>query len=400
MKVIKGGVCAPQGFKASSGCCGIKKSKRDDLALLVSSAPCIAAGTFTLNKMRSGSVDLCEDRIKKSSPQAVIVNSGIANACCGKKELVGAQDVSGTAAKKLGLKKEMVLMCSTGVIGKPLPVGKIKKGLGSLVKGLSSKNGTGFSKAIMTTDTVNKEIAIEFEIDGKKVRLGGACKGSGMIYPNMATMLAFFTTDISIEKSALKSAFKESVDYSFNRITVDGDMSTNDTAIMFANSLAGNKCVRKNTKEYLEFKDALTYAAMVLAKKIVLDGEGATRFVRIYVKGAKTEKDASIVARSIANSSLVKTMIAGGDPNWGRVAASIGYSGVDVKKDKVDIYFGKDLVMKNGSETSAPRKRLEKLFKNKEIDIVVDIKMGRHCSWVWSCDLTKRYIEINSEYET
>ena len=267
MKNIPGGVCAPKGFKAASICCGIKKSKRDDLALLASSVPCKAIGTFTTNTMKSGSVILCEERIKKGLAQAVIVNSGIANACCGKKELIDAKGITSDAAKNLGLKKDMVLMCSTGIIGKPLPVGKIKKGIASLVKGLSVKGGRGFSKAIMTTDTVRKEAAIELQIDGKLVRIGGACKGSGMIYPNMATMLAFFTTDIAIEKSALKYAFKEAVSFSFNRITVDGDTSTNDSAIVLANGAAGNKVIKKGTKAYSIFLEGLIYAAMVLAKK-------------------------------------------------------------------------------------------------------------------------------------
>ncbi|MFH1783175.1 MAG: bifunctional glutamate N-acetyltransferase/amino-acid acetyltransferase ArgJ [Candidatus Omnitrophota bacterium] len=400
MKKVLGGVCAPEGFKASSTCCGIKKSKREDLALLVSSTKCMSAGTFTTNKVRSGSVDLCEERLKKGASQAVIINSGIANACCGKKELIDAKDVSAVIAKKLGLKKELVIMCSTGVIGKPLPMPKIKKGLGALVKGLSDKNGTLFSKAIMTTDTVNKEIAIEFEIYGKKVRIGAACKGSGMIHPNMATMLAFFTTDVVIEKTALKKAMKEAVDFSFNKISVDGDTSTNDSVIVLANGLAGNKMIKKGTKEYSIFLDCLTYVAMVLAKKIVLDGEGATRFIRIYVDGAKKKEDAASVANAIANSSLVKTMIAGGDPNWGRVAACVGYSGVDVKKEKVDIYFNKSLVMKNGGGVDVLRKKLLSAFRKKEIDIVVDLKSGNAHSWMWTCDLTKRYVEINSEYET
>ena len=400
MNIIKGGVTAPRGFLAGTAICGIKKSGKTDLALLYSVVPCMAAGTFTTNRVKSGSVVLSIERLKKGMSQAVIVNSGNANCCVGQKEIKDAAEITGLAAKILGLKSEAVLMASTGIIGRPLPVDKIKKGIGGLVKDLSVSNGTNFAKAIMTTDTVHKEIAVKIDIKGKVVKIAGAVKGAGMICPDMATMLAFFTTDAAIEKEALKQAFKESVYDSFNRITVDGDMSTNDSAIMFANGAAGNSVIKKNTRDYAVFLNAVKFAARELSRKIILDGEGATRFIEIIVKGAKTEKAAELAAKRIANSSLVKTMIAGGDPNWGRIAAAIGSSGADVNPWRMDIYFNRVPVMKNGAGTNASRKLLLNIFKKKEIEIAVDLKSGNKSSRVWTCDLTEEYIKINAEYET
>ena len=400
MKYIKGGVTAPKGFLAGAASCGIKKSKRPDLALLVSQEPALCAGTFTTNKVRSGSVDLCEERVKKGKVSAVIVNSGNANCCAGKSELEDASGITALVAKNLDLNKEAVLICSTGIIGRPLPVNKIKRGIGSLVKDLANNNGSRFSKAIMTTDTIHKEAAIEIKIGGKTVRIGAAAKGSGMICPSMATMLAFFTTDAAIEKMALKEAFKEAVADSFNRITVDGDMSTNDTAIVLANATRGNKIIRKDSPDYFRFLNGLKFIATQLAKKIILDGEGATKFVEVAVKGAKTQSDAEKVARHVADSNLVKTMIRGGDPNWGRVAASVGSSGVNIKQKKLNIYFGKTLVMKNGRGAKVSRSLLLDIFKKKEIDITIHLKSGKASSKIWTCDLTEEYVRINAEYET
>ncbi|MCX5692859.1 MAG: bifunctional glutamate N-acetyltransferase/amino-acid acetyltransferase ArgJ [Candidatus Omnitrophica bacterium] len=400
MKIIKGGVTAPKGFLAGSVSCGIKKSGKTDLALLYSTALCMAAGTFTTNRVKSGSVVLSMERLKKGISQAVIVNSGNANCCVGKKEIKDAEEITGLAAKKLAIKNESVLMASTGIIGRPLPIDKIKKGIGSLIKNLSRSNGTNFAKAIMTTDTVYKEIAVKINIKGKIVKIAGAVKGAGMICPDMATMLAFFTTDAAIEKKALKQVFEEAVYDSFNRITVDGDMSTNDSAIMFANAAAGNSVIKKNTKPYAVFLNAVKFAAKELSRKIVLDGEGATRFIEIIVKGAKTENAAELSARRIADSNLVKTMIAGGDPNWGRIAAAVGSSGADANPWRMDIYFGRVPVMKNGTGTNASRELLLNIFKKKEIEIVVDLKSGSKSSRVWTCDLTEEYVKINAEYET
>jgi glutamate N-acetyltransferase/amino-acid N-acetyltransferase len=400
MKIIKGGVTAPEGFLAGATSCGIKKSGKTDLALLFSETPCVAVGTFTTNKVKSGSVVLCMERLKKGKSQGVIVNSGNANCCSGKKEIKDAMEITEALSSRLGVKKGLMLMASTGIIGRPLPVEKIKNGLDRLLDGLSANNGTNFAKAIMTTDTVHKDVAIRVDIKGRTIKLAGAVKGSGMICPNMATMLAFFTTDALIEKSALKSSFKQAISESFNKITVDGDMSTNDSAFILANGLAKNKIIKKDTLDYPIFLKALKFVAGELARKIVLDGEGATRFVEIIVKNAKNEGVAEKIARHIATSSLVKTMIAGGDPNWGRIAASAGSSRADINKDKLDIYFGKILVMKNGVGRSVPRDLLSGVFKKKEIEITVDLKSGNKDSKIWTCDLTEEYVKINAEYET
>ncbi len=400
MKIIKGGVTAPKGFLAGSISCGIKKSGKQDLALLFSRVPCKVMGMFTTNRIKSGSVALSIERLKKGSGQAVFVNSGNANCCVGKKEIRDAREITSLVARILGLKRDSILIASTGIIGRPLPVDKIKKGIKGLVEDLSVSNGTRFAKAIMTTDTAHKEIAVKINIKGKEVKAAGAVKGAGMICPNMATMLAFFTTDAVIEKEALKQAFKESAHDSFNKITIDGDMSTNDSAIIFANGMAGNSVIKKNTRDYAIFLDAIKFVTKELSRKIVLDGEGATRFIEIIVKGAKTQDDAGLVAKRIANSSLVKTMIAGGDPNWGRIAAASGSSGADINPCCMDIYFGKVLVMKNGAGVNVSRELLLDIFRKKEIKIIIDLKSGKHTDRIWTCDFTEEYVRINAEYET
>jgi len=400
MKIIKGGVTTPKGFLAGTVSCGIKKSGKRDLALLYSKVLCIATGAFTTNKVKSGSVVLCIERLKKGISQGVIVNSGNANCCVGKKEIKDAREITDAISAKLEIKKDLMLMASTGIIGRPLPVDKIKKGLNRLIKDLSKSNGTNFAKAIMTTDTVYKEIAVKINIKGKVVKIAGAVKGAGMICPDMATMLAFFTTDAAIEKEALKQAFRGAIYDSFNKITVDGDMSTNDSAVMFANAMAGNKIIKKNSKDYTVFLEAVKFAARELSRKIVLDGEGAAKFIEIIVKGARTENAAGLAARRIANSSLVKTMIAGGDPNWGRIAAAVGSSGADVNTRRMDIYFGNIPVMKNGAGVNVSRGLLLNIFKKKEIKITVDLKSGKFSNRVWTCDFTEEYVKINTEYET
>jgi glutamate N-acetyltransferase/amino-acid N-acetyltransferase len=400
MKIIKGGVTAPKGFLAAAVSCGIKKSKRNDLAFIYSKIPCVTTGVFTTNRVKSGSVVLSMERIRKGAAQAVIVNSGNANCCVGEKEILDAKAITEIVSDRLELKQDSVLIASTGIIGRSLPAGKIKKTIPLLLKDLSKANGHKFARAIMTTDTVPKEIALEMDIGGRTVVLAGAVKGAGMIHPKMATMLAFFTSDIAIEKRALSSAFKEAVSGSFNRISVDGDMSTNDTAIILANGLAGNVIIRKGSVSYRDFLNGLKFVAEGLAKKIVLDGEGATKFIEIIVKGARRDIDADRIARRIANSSLIKTMIAGGDPNWGRIAAAVGSSGVKVEQTKMDVYFGNRLVMKDGKGVNIARETLLGIFTKKEINIIVDLKSGNKSAKIWTCDLTEEYVRINAEYES
>lgn len=400
MNIIKAGITAPIGFMAGAVSCGIKKSGKKDLALLFSRVPAGCAAMFTANKIKSGSVIVSMNSAKKGVSQAIIVNSGNANCCVGHREITDASKIVQVLEKALGIKKGLGLIASTGIIGRPLAVGKIINAIKDLTKDLSKANGIKFAKAIMTTDTTYKQIAVEVKIRGGIVKLAGAAKGSGMICPNMATMLAFFTTDACIDKPSLRSAFKEAISTSFNKITVDGDMSTNDTAFILANAMAGNRIIKKGGPDYAVFLSALKVIASELAKKIILDGEGATKFVEVVVKNASKLAGAEKIARHIAGSSLVKTMIAGGDPNWGRIAASIGSSGVDIDREKIDIYFDNVLVMRNGSGTDVSRKLLLNMFSQKEIKIVVDLKAGIQASRIWTCDLTEEYVRINAEYET
>ncbi len=402
MKIIKGGITAPKGFLASSVSCGIKESGRDDLALLYSELPALGAGVFTTNRIESESVVVTKRRIKRVTAQAIIVNSGNANCCVGDKGIKDAETITGLTGKYLGIDEDRVLIASTGVIGRPMTVEKIKRKIPRLVRNLSSKNGTRFSRAIMTTDTFNKELAVEFNIGQRKVRLGGAAKGAGMISPEMATMLAFFTTDAEIERGFLEEAFKDVIADSFNCISVDGDMSTNDTAIIFANGLAENRLINKKDSSYKKFFSALKFVAEYLAKLIVKDGEGAKKFIEIFVENAKDSFDARKVARRIANSNLVKTMIAGGDPNWGRIAAACGSAGVEINANRLNIYLGqKDIcVLRNGKATNADRKLLEDIFKKRDILIRIDLKMGKGSAKMWTCDLTEEYVRINAEYES
>ena len=399
MKVLRGGVTSPKGFLASIASCGIKKSGRPDLALLFSETPAQCAAVFTTNRIKSGSVIVSAKNVKNGVSRAVIVNSGNANCCVGKREIEDAEEILGLLSGELNLDKKEFLIASTGIIGKRLPIGKIKKKVANLTKDLKKTNGTKFAKAIMTTDTVHKEIAVAVRLGGKEAIIGGAVKGSGMISPDMATMLAFFTTDACIDRNALNEAFKESVSESFNRITVDGDMSTNDTSIIFANGIAGNRIIKKNGPDYAGFLTALKYVSKELARKIIMDGEGATKFVEVLVKGVSALKDAEKVARHVANSNLVKTMIAGGDPNWGRIAASVGSSGVSIDKTKLNIYFGDRLVMRDGSGTRCPKKTLSGIFQKKDIKITIDLKSGKESASIWTCDLTEDYVKINSKYE-
>lgn len=400
MRILRGGVTRPKGFLASTARCGIKKSGRPDLALLFSETPTQCAAVFTTNRIKSGSVIVSTKNVKNRVSRAVIVNSGNANCCVGKREIKDAEAILGLLADKLNLDKKELLIASTGIIGKALATGKIKKKIPNLTRDLKKSNGTRFAKAIMTTDTVHKEIAVRVRLGWKDVIIGGAVKGSGMISPEMATMLAFFTTDAHVERAALNEAFKESISESFNRITVDGDMSTNDTAIIFANGTAGNALIKKDGPGYAGFLTALKYVSKELARKVVMDGEGATKFVDVSVKGARNVKDAEKIARHVANSNLVKTMIAGGDPNWGRIAASAGSSGVSIDKTKLNIYFGDRLVMRNGAGTLCPKKSLSRIFQKRDIKILIDLKSGKGSASIWTCDLTEDYVKINSEYET
>lgn len=401
MKYAGSGITAPVGFKANGVWCGIKKNKNTlDLALIYSMVPCNCAGVFTNNRIKAAPVLVTKDRIKNGRAQAILVNSGNANCLSGKNSISDVNQTTYAVAKFLGINKKDVLSASTGIIGKKLPVDKIKNATPLLTRGLSKTGAHKAAAAIMTTDTFAKEEEVKFRIKSSTVTIGGMAKGSGMISPNLATMLCFLTTDAAIEKTALKKALKETADNSFNCITVDGETSTNDTVLILANGLAGNPVIKIGDKNYKLFYKALSSVCEKLAKKIVSDGEGATKFVEVTIKNAKSFAQAKTAAKRIANSPLVKTAIAGSDANWGRIAASVGASGAEFKPDKLDIYLGGIKALSNGGRTAASHNKLKKIFDKKYIRIDINLHNGKANSTVWTCDLTEDYIKINTRYST
>lgn len=400
MIIVKGGINAPKGFLSGAARAGLKK-KGDDIGLICSKFPAVADGVFTQNQVQAAPVIISKMHLKQDlMAQAIIVNSGCANCCTGERGIKDAGSMAEATAKQLGIKKEDVLVASTGVIGKFLEINKIKKVLPGLAKKISAKNSLNFARAIMTTDTFPKEFAVKVKIGQKEVTIGGVAKGSGMIHPNMATMLCFITTDIYITRRALKVALENAVNKSFNAITIDGETSTNDTVFILANGAAGNTLIDKVDKEFKVFSEALEKVAGELARMIVMDGEGATKFAAITVKNCPSYWQAVKVGRRIATSTLLKTCIYGGDPNWGRIAASLGTSGIRIKPDAFDIYLGNKQVVKNGTASGVKKEQLKGIFKGKEVSITVDLKMGKESATVWTCDLTEKYIQINSEYAT
>lgn len=396
---VKGGITAPKDFKASALTCGIKRRKKD-LALIFSSIQAVACGMFTQNRVKAAPILVNKEHLNKTTAQAIIVNSGNANCCTGMQGLKNAYLMAELAAQELGINREDVLVASTGVIGRQLPMEKIKKAIPSLVDNLSKDSSRAVAEGIMTTDKFPKESAVKLKIKGKDVILGGVAKGAGMIHPNMATMLCFITTDVYITRRALKLALSEAVDRSFNSISIDGDTSTNDSILALANGSAGNKLLDRRDKDFGVFSKALNYLTEHLAKSIVRDGEGATKFVEINVRNAKTLDGAKRIARKVATSPLFKTALFGQDPNWGRIAACAGASGVVFDPKRLDIYLGKIKVVKGGVGSSKSKAELRRLFKNKDLEITVDINSGRKNYTMWTCDLTSDYIRINAHYTT
>lgn len=400
MKPVKGGLNAPKGFLTSAARAGFKK-KGDDLGLIYSEAPAIADGVFTQNQIQAAPIIISKAHLKADlMAQAIIVNSGCANCSTGPQGIRDANSMAQLAAKGLGIKKEDVLVASTGLIGQSLDVGKIKKAIPGLVKGLAKNRSLDVARAIMTTDTFPKEFAVRVNLGGKEIIIGGIAKGAGMIHPNMATMLCFITTDAYIARRALKPALEEAVNKSFNAITVDGETSTNDTVFILANGQAGNALIDKWDKGFAIFASALKTVTLELAKMIVKDGEGATKLAAINIKNCPSYWQALKVGKRIASSTLLKTCIYGGDPNWGRIVASLGVSGIRIRRDAFDIYLGNKRVVKNGASTGVKKQALRDLFKQKEIEITIDLKLGKESATVWTCDLTEGYIKINSKYET
>lgn len=406
MKIIKGGVTAPKGFLAGGVKAGIKKSGKLDMALLYSEVPAVAAASFTTNRFKASPVKVSREHLKYKTHQAVIVNSGNANCANGRVGDKDAVTMAELAAKPLLLAKKEVLVASTGIIGHYLPIGKIEAAMPELIGELSGSKGSVFAETIMTTDTVKKELAVSLKLGASTVSIGGACKGVGMLYPDMkterhATMLCFISTDASITKKMLSESLDESIGDSFNMVSVDGDMSTNDSCFVLANGLAGNKRIESKSADYRKFTEALKFLCRELAKKLAADGEGASKFVEITVRGAKAAKDARVIARKISTSSLLKCAICGEDPNWGRVVAAAGACGVDFDPDKVDVYLGNIKAMANGQSIKKfAREKARKLFHKKEVYITVDLKSGKSSAKAWTCDFTKEYVAINSEYST
>lgn len=399
---IEGGITTPKGFKAATVRAGIKASrKRDDLALIVSETPAAVAGTFTSNRVKAAPVKLCERHLIWGQAQALLVNAGCANACTGDQGIADAERMAEATAQLLGIAKSTVFVCSTGTIGIPLPMPLIEGALPGLVKSLSPANGPKVATAILTTDLVEKQTAVQVQVDGKTITIAGIAKGSGMIAPNMATMLAFITTDACVDQRAMQDALTHAVDHTFNRIIVDGDESTNDTVLMFANGTAGNTMLDRKHHDWRKFRHAIEHVARELAMAIVRDGEGATKIVTVIVSGAATPHDARLATRSIANSALVKTAWNGGDPNWGRIMAAIGYSGARIDDSRVDISFDDLPAVKAGRVAEGvPLKDLAAVYARKEFTIRVNLNKGKSEYSVVTCDLSKEYVAINAEYMT
>ena len=407
MEKIKGGVTAAKGFEAASTAAGIKYKDRTDMALIYSQVPCEAAGTFTTNVVKAAPVKWDRQVVDSGKKaQAVIVNSGIANACTGAEGFGYCKDTAEAAAKYLSVDAEGVLIGSTGVIGKQMPIDRLTAGIEVLAgkKNDSIENGTEAAKAIMTTDTHEKELAVTIQVGGKTVTIGGMAKGSGMIHPNMCTMLAFVTTDAVITKEALQKALSEDVVDTYNMISVDGDTSTNDTALVLANGMAENPVIEYGTEDYQTFKAALHEINEYLAKQIAGDGEGATALFEVKVKGAESVEAAKVLAKSIACSNLTKTAIAGHDAKWGRIVCAMGYSGAQFDPEKVDLFFeskaGKIQIAEDGVALDFSEEKATEILSQPEVTAIADVKMGDAEATAWGCDLTHGYIEINADYRS
>lgn len=407
MERIEGGVTAAKGFEAAHAAAGLKYKDRTDMALIYSQVPCVTAGTFTTNVVKAAPVKWDQQVVKSGKKsQAVIVNSGIANACTGAEGFGYCKDTADKAGEVLGIDPEGVLIGSTGVIGKQMPIEKLKAGIEALApkKASTLEAGTEAAKAIMTTDTKEKEIAVTIQVKDTTVTIGGMAKGSGMIHPNMCTMLSFITTDAVITKEALQSALSEDVPDTYNMISVDGDTSTNDTVLLLANGMAENEEITCGTPEYEEFKAALHVINEYLAKKIAGDGEGATALFEAKVIGAESKEQAKVLAKAIVCSNLTKTAIAGHDANWGRILCAMGYSGAQFDPEKVDLFFesqaGKIQIIENGTAVDYSEEEATKILSESEVTAIADVKMGQESASAWGCDLTHGYIEINADYRS
>ena len=409
MKVIEGSVTAAKGFRAAGNAVGVKGviTEKKDLAIIVSDVPAVAAGAFTTNVVKATSVTRNMKIMEgKGKINAVVANSGNANACTGEEGIKSNEKMAQCLADILGVDSSTVLTASTGVIGAVFPIDTITKGIKATfpMLGYDRNNALMAAEAIMTTDTYSKEVAVEFDLGGKTVHLGGMAKGSGMICPNMATMLSFITTDAAISQELLNKALKEDIKSTYNMVSVDGDTSTNDTVVVLANGLAGNEEVVSEGKDYDALKEALHYVNERLAKNLVRDGEGATKFMEVNVTGAATEADAKTMAKSVVKSSLFKAAVFGEDANWGRVLCAMGYSGVKFDPQKVDIVFasnaGEILLMDNGTPIVFDEDKAKTILSEKEIQVNIKISEGNAKATAWGCDLSYEYVKINGDYRS
>ncbi len=407
IKKTEGGVTAAKGFLAASCAAGIKYQGRQDMAMIYSELPCKSAGTFTTNVVKAAPVKWDRKQVESGeAAQAVVVNAGIANACTGEEGMEYCRRTAAAAGAALGIAPGAVLVASTGVIGKQLPMDRIEAGVKMLAKDLGSglDKGEAASRAIMTTDTKNKQVAVQVELGGALVTVGGMCKGSGMIHPNMCTMLSFVTTDAAISKELLVEALREDIKDTYNMISVDGDPSTNDTVLLLANGMAGNKEIADKDEDYQRFCQALHVVNETLAKKMAGDGEGCTALFEVTVKGAESKAQAVTLAKSVITSNLTKAAIFGHDANWGRILCAMGYSGAEFDPEKVDLFFesaaGKLQIIENGVALDYSEEEATKILSESEVTAVADIKMGDFTATAWGCDLTFDYVKINADYRS
>ncbi len=401
MRIIDGGITAPRGFLAQGVCAQIKNHSKKDLGVIYSKYPCSGAGVFTTNRVRAACIDLNLSHLYNGQAQAIVVNSGNANACTGLQGVADAQLMADYAAELLGLQPGDVLVASTGVIGVTMPMPKLIEGIKEACHCLSEDGAAALAEAIMTTDLINKEIAVEIELQGRPVRIGGVAKGSGMIHPNMATMLAFITTDAVITPDCLSSLLKDSANISYNMISVDRDTSTNDMAIVLANGQAGNPVIADaGSEDYKIFKEALDFVNTTLAQKIARDGEGAQHLIEIRIQNASDEEKARVIGRSISSSNLTKAAVFGADANWGRILAAAGYSGAEFDPYRVDIYLGEVKVAQDGMGLAFNEHLAKQALQQDTVVITVDLKSGSAQATAWGCDLTYDYVKINADYRS
>lgn len=407
MEKIKGGVTAAKGFMAASTAAGIKYADRTDMAMIYSSTPCKAAGTFTTNVVKAAPVKWDKDIVTNSEfAQVVVVNAGIANACTGEEGFSYCKQTAEKTSELLNVPESAVLVASTGVIGKQLPIDRICNGVAAMVPELKDTDEAGHNAAlaIMTTDTHEKEVAATFEVGGVTVTIGGMCKGSGMIHPNMCTMLSFITTDVAISKELLQEALSEDIQDTYNMISVDGDTSTNDTVLVLANGAAGNSKITEKNADYEAFKQALNYVNTTLAKQMAGDGEGATALFEVKVIGAESKEQAKVLSKAVITSSLTKAAIFGHDANWGRILCAMGYSGATFDPEKVDLFFesaaGHMQIIKDGVALDYSEEMATKILSEPEVTAIADVKMGNFEATAWGCDLTYDYVKINADYRS